>query len=281
MSARAKKAGVIGWPVSHSLSPALHRYWLEAYGIDGTYEAIAVEPTNLAETLCSLQDQGFAGLNVTVPHKEAVAPLMDHLDPVAEVLGAVNLLVFDQNGSRQGFNTDGQGFLENVKAAVPDAELKGRRAVVLGAGGTAKAVAYALLQVGAQVTLANRTVAKAQALAQMLGPTDIVPWAEREAACEGAALVVNTTTLGMTGQPDLSMDLGALLSDAIVADCVYAPLETPLLKRARERGLMAVDGLGMLIHQARPAFKAWFGVEPEVTPELRDHLLKAREGLGS
>jgi len=279
MSARAKKAGVFGWPVAHSLSPALHGWWLDHYGIDGSYELLPVKPEDLDAAIGSLHDNGFVGANVTIPHKEAAAKLMDRLGPVASKLGAVNLIVVGEDASYEGRNTDGFGFVENLKAVAPSHEFKGAKVVVLGAGGTTKAVANALLDEGARVTLANRTEEKARAIAETLGGIHVVPWAERNGALNSAQLLVNTTTLGMNGQPALEIDLSGLGIGAAVADCVYAPLETELLKTAKAKGFVAVDGLGMLIHQARPAFKAWFGVDPEVTPALRDHLIKVREGM--
>lgn len=281
MTAHGRKAGIFGWPVAHSLSPALHGWWLNHYGIDGSYELLPVAPDGLGDAIKSLRADGFAGANVTVPHKEAAAKLMDHLDPVAAKLGAVNLIIVGADGTLEGRNTDGFGFIENLKAAAPELALEKTKAVVLGAGGTTKAVANALLDAGARVTLANRTEEKARTIASLLGNVDVVPWTERNAAVDGAHLLVNTTTLGMAGQPALEIDLHGLGAGAAVADCVYSPLETELLKAAKAEGFTAVDGLGMLIHQARPAFKAWFGVDPEVTPALREHLIKAREGMTS
>ncbi len=281
MNGATKKAGVFGWPVAHSLSPALHTWWFDHYGIDGSYDLLPVKPEDLDAAIRSLHVQGFVGANVTVPHKEAAAKLMDRLDPVAAKLGAVNLIIVGEDGTLEGRNTDGYGFIENLKAAAPMLLLNDAKAVVLGAGGTTKAVTNALLGEGAQVTLANRTEEKARAIAELLGGARVVPWAERNAAIENAQLLVNTTTLGMAGQPALETDLSGLAPGAAVADCVYAPLETELLKAAKAKNFTPVDGLGMLIHQARPAFKAWFGVDPEVTPALRDHLLKVREGMTS
>ena len=281
MSGARNKAGVFGWPVAHSLSPALHGFWLKQYGIDGSYELLPVEPSELEGAIRTLHEKGFVGANVTVPHKEAAAKLMDRLDGVAGTLGAVNLILVHEDGALEGRNTDGFGFIENLKATAPALTLNGTKAVVLGAGGTTKAAANALLGEGARVTLANRTEEKARTIAESLGNIDVVPWAERNAALAGAQLLVNTTTLGMKGQPALEIELDHLAPGAAVADCVYAPLETELLKAAEAMGFTPVDGLGMLIHQARPAFKAWFGVDPEVTPALRDYLLKIREGMTS
>jgi len=279
VTAQTKKAGVFGWPVAHSLSPALHGWWLKHYGIDGSYELLPVKPEDIAAAIRALPANGFVGANVTVPHKEAAAQCMGILDPVAAKLRAVNLIIVRPDGSLEGRNTDGFGFIENLKALAPQLALQGAKAVILGAGGTTKAVANALLDEGALVTIANRTEEKARAITDQFGNIAIAPWAERSAALEGASLLVNTTTLGMSGQPPLEIDLAGLAKGAAVADCVYAPLETDLLKTAKTKGFVAVDGLGMLIHQARPAFNAWFGVDPEVTPALRAHLIKAREEM--
>jgi len=275
MTARVLKAGVFGWPVAHSLSPALHGFWLKQYGIDGTYELLPVKPEDLETEVKALAAKGFAGANVTLPHKEAAAKYMTRLDDVAAKLRAVNLIVVQDDGALEGRNTDGFGFIENLKAATSDLALKNARAVILGAGGTAKAVAHALACHGARVLITNRTEEKAHAIAEDLGGIDIVPWAERTRALVGASLLVNTTTLGMKDQPPLELDIAGLAPDAAVADCVYAPLETELLREAKAAGFIAVDGLGMLIHQARPAFQAWFGIDPEITPALRDHLINA------
>ncbi len=284
MNARPKKAplraGVIGAFVAHSLSPALHQFWLEHYGIEGTYEALPTGAADLEARLQGLRDQGFVGVNVTVPHKETAAELMDQLDPVAAALAAVNLVTVKEDGALEGRNTDGFGFIQNLKAAAPGLKLKDAPVVVLGAGGTTKAVAHALLNEGAALTLTNRTDEKAQAIAALLGGTiQIIPWAERSAALQGRHLLVNTTSLGMTDQPPLEIELGELAPGAAIVDCVYTPLETELLKAAREQGFTPVDGLGMLIHQARPAFQAWFGVDPAVTDALREHLIAVQKDM--
>ncbi len=281
MSVSRKKAGVMGWPVAHSLSPALHGYWLRQYGVDGSYEHMAVPPEELGSAIRELSAKGFAGANVTVPHKEAAARLMDRLDDAARALGAVNLIIAHEDSTLEGRNTDGFGFVENLKACTPGFAFNGVRAVVLGAGGTAKAVAHALTHEGSSVTVANRTEERAHDLARRIANVSVVPWTERNTALEGATLLVNTTLLGMAGQPPLEIDLAGLAAGAVVADCVYAPLETELLRTAREKGLVTADGLGMLIHQARPAFKAWFGVDPEVMEGLRTYLVEAQKEMGS
>ena len=272
------RAGVIGWPVGHSLSPRLHGYWLKAYGIDGRYDAIPVEPENLEAELRRLAGEGYAGVNATVPHKDAALALCDRADAAARAIGAANTLVF-RDGKILASNSDAFGFLENLRQGHPGWRADAGPAAVLGAGGAARAVVWALLQEGApEVRLVNRTLSRAEALARDLAGdfgAAVTPLAWEGAgeaageALDGAALLVNTTSLGMAGQPPLEIDLAALPGSALVTDIVYAPLETPLLGLARARGNPTVDGLGMLLHQARPGFEAWFGVAPEVTPELR------------
>ncbi|MEK9947189.1 MAG: shikimate dehydrogenase [Alphaproteobacteria bacterium] len=274
ISGKAKVAGVMGWPVGHSRSPRLHSYWLARHGIDGAYVPLAVAPENLEHAVRGLSALGFAGANVTIPHKEAVMPFLDDLDPAAERIGAVNTIVV-QDGRLFGRNTDGFGFLENLKAGAPDWRADAGPAVVIGAGGAAKAVAWALLDAGVPaLQIVNRTAARAEALADALDATaQVTAWESRHEALGGAALVVNTSALGMTGHPALDLDVGRLAGTAVVNDIVYQPLETPLLAAARARGLTAVEGIGMLLHQGRPGFHAWFGVDPMVDADLRDYVL--------
>lgn len=262
-SAKARVAGIVGWPVGHSRSPRLHGFWLDHYGIDGAYIPLPVAPEHLAGAIAALPRLGLRGANVTVPHKEAVARLCDSVDPVAERIGAVNTLVVDENGHIRGANTDAFGFAESVRAAV--GAVPAGPAAVLGAGGAARAVLAALVEAGcADIRLVNRTASRARALAKRFGPAvRPLAWADGAAALDGAAFLVNTTSLGMTGQPPLDLALDPLPPEAVVADIVYAPLRTPLLARAATRGNPTVDGLGMLIHQARPGFEAWFGVRPD------------------
>ncbi len=281
LSGRTRLAGVVGWPVGHSLSPRLHGFWLEHHGIDGAYLPLTVAPEHFETALRSLGDLGFRGANVTIPHKRAARALCDEVAPLAARIGAVNTLVFE-DGRLKGSNTDAFGFLENLRQGAPTWDPAAGPALILGAGGAARAVAVALLDAGApELRLANRTAARAEALAQELGAEELggqataVPWEARGAALGDLALLVNTTSLGMTGQPPLDLDLGPLPPGAVVTDIVYAPLETDLLARARARGNPAVDGLGMLLHQARPGFEAWFGIAPEVTAELRAFVLAA------
>jgi shikimate dehydrogenase len=275
MNSTIIKAGVIGWPIDHSLSPRLHGYWLRNYSINGTYRAIAVEGETLSATLQHLVQEGYVGLNVTVPHKQTIMGCLDVLSEQARKIGAVNTIVMDEHGKLHGSNTDGFGFIENLKQGCPGFKASKGPAVVLGAGGAARAIVVALIEEGASsVTLINRTRQRAEDLADnLMDPVRTVDWDNRDAALEGAGLLVNTTTLGMVGKPQLEISLDNLPSDALVSDIVYAPLETRLLKAAKTRGNATVDGLGMLLHQARPGFAAWFGVEPTVTDDLRRHVL--------
>ncbi|NQV54913.1 MAG: shikimate dehydrogenase [Rhodospirillales bacterium] len=274
-SDKPKRAGVMGWPIGHSLSPRIHDFWLTELNIDGTYEPLAVAPENLAQELRALPEKGFAGVNLTIPHKEAAMAILDNVDDLAKRIGAVNTVEVAGDGSLAGTNTDAFGFIENVSAGAPEWRGDGGAAVVLGAGGAARAVVCALLDEGApEIRLVNRTRANAEKLAQDIGgPIQVIGWAGRSEALGGAKILVNTTSLGMTGQPPLEIVLNDLPNDAVVNDIVYAPLETALLKGARARGNIGVDGLGMLLHQARRGFAIWFGGDPKVTPELRAHVL--------
>ena len=277
---KTKVAGVMGWPVGHSLSPRLHGYWLEQHGVDGVLVPLPVRPEHFAEALRALPKLGFVGASVTVPHKEAALELVDDAEPLARRIGAVNAIVVREDGRLAGCNTDAPGFLNALRADAPGWRAGAGAAAVLGAGGAARAVVAALSMAGvAEIRVVNRTPERAAALAKAFGPpVCAVPWERRAEALANAALLVNATTLGMTGGPTLELDLAPLSAAAVVMDIVYTPLETPLLARARGRGLVAVDGLGMLLHQARPAFAAWFGVEPEVTAELRAFVLQGRAG---
>jgi shikimate dehydrogenase len=274
-SGKTKLAGVIGWPVSHSRSPRLHGFWLNSYGIDGAYLPLAVQPERARDAIRALPLLGFAGANVTLPHKEAALSAVDRATPQAKRVGAVNTIQVAADGTLEGSNSDGFGFLENLRQWAPQWQAGQGPAVLLGAGGSARAVAAALVDAGiAELRVVNRTVGRAKQLARDIGgPIRLYGWDQRAAALKDAALLVNSTQLGMTGQPPLDIDLQPLPPMGIVYDIVYAPLETPLLAVARARGLATVDGLGMLLHQARPGFAAWFGVEPKVTPELRSFIL--------
>ncbi|MAF96159.1 MAG: shikimate dehydrogenase [Rhodospirillaceae bacterium] len=278
-SGKTIQAGVMGWPVSHSLSPRLHGFWLKERGIDGTYIALAVAPEDLEDSLRSLPERGFAGVNLTLPHKETAADIVDSLDSAATRIGAVNTVVVGADGSLAGSNTDGYGFMENLKSGAPEWTADNSTAVVLGAGGAARAIVAALLDAGVkELRLVNRTQSRAASLKDNIGGAiTVVSWADRTAALEGAGLLVNTTTLGMTGEESLEIHLSLLPAEAIVTDIVYIPLTTPLLKNAAERGNPTVDGLGMLLYQARPGFHQWFGAEPAVTEALRAHVLEGLE----
>lgn len=276
------RAGVMGCPVGHSLSPRLHGYWLAHHGINGRYDALEVTPEGLAKSLAGLAAGSFAGVNLTVPHKQAALGLMASLSPAARAIGAVNTVVVGDDGSLAGDNTDAFGFMENLRHGAHRWSATSGPAVVIGAGGAARAVCHGLLTAGApEVRIVNRTQARAEALAEMdAGRITTRPWEARSEALDEATLLVNTTSLGMAGQPALDLDLAALPPRALVTDIVYAPLETPLLAAAGRRGNPVVDGLGMLLHQARPGFKAWFGVMPQVTPALRAHVLAEHPPAG-
>lgn len=280
LSGNARIAGVMGWPVAHSRSPRLHGFWLDRHRIDGAYVPLAVRPEDLEAALRALPRLGFRGVNLTVPHKETALALLDEVDPEARRIGAVNTVAVTQDGRLRGWNTDAFGFLEHLRAAAPAWRPAAGPAVVLGAGGAARAVCSALVGAGvAEIRLTNRTRSRAEAVAAAIGgPVRVVDWAARETALDGVGLLVNTTTLGMVGQPALDLDLDRLPPAATVYDIVYAPLETPLLRAAARRGNPTVDGLGMLLHQARPGFAAWFGVEPAVDAELRAFVLEGLSG---
>lgn len=274
LSGKAKIAGIFGWPIAHSRSPRLHGFWLERHGIDGVYVPLAVAPDNFEAAFRSLPALGFRGVNITVPHKEAALAACDEVDPQAQRIGAVNTVVVDASGRLVGSNTDAFGFVESLRRAV-DWKAAAGPAVVLGAGGAARAIVVALLVAGApEVRIANRTRNRAETLADDLGDgIMVVDWDERADALADAALLVNSTTLGMEGHEPLSLDLAKLPKAAVVTDIVYTPLETPLLRDAASRGNPTVDGLGMLLYQAQPGFEQWFGVRPEVDDALRRFVL--------
>jgi shikimate dehydrogenase len=264
-------AGVMGDPVMHSRSPKLHNYWLAKYGLTGIYVPLAITAANLRAALRALSALGFSGCNLTIPHKEAALDIVDKLDPLARRIGAVNCVVVAPDGSLEGRNHDGFGYIESVREAQPEWRADTGPIVVIGAGGGARAVLVSLIDQGArEIRLVNRTLARGKALAGDLGgPITALAWEKREAALEGAAMLVNATNQGMLGEPPLDLALDRLPVRALVSDIVYIPRETVLLAAARKRGNATVNGLGMLLHQARPAFHTWFGIMPEVTPELR------------
>jgi shikimate dehydrogenase len=275
ITGEARLAAVIGWPVRHSISPRLHGYWLDRHGIDGAYVPLGVRPEDLGEAMRLLPRIGFVGFNLTVPHKEAALALVHEADAEAWRIGAVNTVIVEADGRLRGVNTDGFGFLHGLRSGFPGWDPGRGPTVVIGAGGASRAVCAALLGAGVgELRLVNRTGARAEAVARDLGGAiACIEWQRRAEALEGAALVVNATTQGMTGEPSLDLDLAPLPGSAAVMDIVYTPLETGLLKAARARGNRVIDGLGMILHQGRPGFAAWFGAEPEVTEELRRHVL--------
>jgi shikimate dehydrogenase len=274
LSGKAKVAGIFGWPIAHSRSPRLHGFWLDRHGIDGTYIPLAVAPENFATAFRALPALGFRGVNITVPHKEAALAQCDLVDPQARRIGAVNTVVVDEGGRLIGSNTDAFGFIESIRRPAQWNAASGL-AVVLGAGGAARAIVVALIDAGVPaLRIANRTRGRAESLAAELGGgIEVVDWERRAGALTGAALLVNTTTLGMQGHAPLAIDLSALPSDAVVTDIVYTPLQTPLLRDAAARGNPVVDGLDMLLYQAQPGFEKWFGVRPDGDEALRRFVL--------
>jgi shikimate dehydrogenase len=259
----------MGHPVAHSRSPMLHGHWLETLGIPGRYERQDVAPARFPAFLRGLAQQGYLGGNITVPHKEAAFRAVDLRDAAAEAVGAVNT-VWYESGKLIGSNTDGLGFMAHLDACAPDWDTHDGRAIVLGAGGSARSIVHALLGRGVAIAVVNRTLGRAEELARHYGRAVTAhSFAELPALLSRACLLVNTTSLGMTGQPPLAIEIGHLDAQAVVYDIVYVPLETPLLAAAKARGHRVADGLGMLLHQAVPGFARWFGVTPRVTPQLR------------
>jgi len=264
-------AGVMGDPVMHSRSPKLHNYWLTKYGLTGAYMPLAIAREHLRAALRALPALGFSGCNLTIPHKEAALKIVDTVDPLARRIGAVNCVVVATDGSLEGQNHDAFGYIESVREAQPGWRADTGPIVVIGAGGGARAVLVGLIDQGArEIRLVNRTMARAEALANELSDSiTALSWEERERALEDAAMLINATNQGMVGEPPLDLAIDRLPVSALVSDIVYIPRETALIAAARTRGNPMVNGLGMLLHQARPAFQAWFGIMPEVTPELR------------
>lgn len=267
-------SGVVGWPVGHSRSPRLHRHWLARHRIEGDYVALPVAPEDLATVVAALPKAGFRGVNVTVPHKVGALALADEATPRAQAIGAANALSFE-DGRVWADNTDGEGFLASLRDGAPAWEPGAGPAAVLGAGGAARAVVWALLEAGVpEVVLCNRTRETAEALAGDFGErVRVEDWVQAGNVVEAATTVVNTTSLGMSGKPDLRVPLDGLHEGQVVADLVYAPLETRLLREAAAAGAVSVDGLGMLLHQAAPAFERWWGVRPAVDADLRAAVL--------
>jgi len=266
LSGTSRLAGILGWPVAHSRSPRLHGFWLQRHRIDGAYMPLGVAPENFSTAIRGMVALGFQGANVTIPHKLAAFAICDTVEASAKRAGAVNTLIF-RDGKITGRNTDGWGFIAHLRASGVDP--KAGPALVLGAGGSARAIVAALQDEGVAVSICNRTRARAEELAQELPPLRVIEWEGRSAALADHALLVHTTSQGMQGHPPLEIDLSRAPSGMAVADIVYVPLETPLLAAARARGLRCVDGLGMLLYQAIPGFAAWFGMTPQVDDELR------------
>jgi len=264
-------AGLLGWPIAHSRSPVIHNHWLAQHGIAGRYLLFPVPPEKLAVAVGGIAALGLRGCNVTTPHKQAIMPLLHRVDDLARRIGAVNLVVVEKDGKLAGFNTDGNGFVQSLRDASPTWRPDAGPIAVLGAGGAARAVVAALAAQGArEIRLVNRTLSRAQEIAHEFGPPVVaVPWSERAEALRDVALLANATSLGMEGKPALEIALDHLPKHALVGDLIYIPPETPLLAAARMRGNVTANGLGLLLNQARPAFAAWFGVMPEITPGLR------------
>lgn len=261
----------MGWPVAHSRSPNIHNYWIKLHKLEGAYGRFTVAPENLKTAIKGLKALGMAGCNITIPHKVNAMQLVDWVDPLAKRIGAINTIVVRPDGELHGFNNDAFGYIESLREALPAWQANLGPVVLLGSGGAARAIIVGLINEGAtEIRLINRTKNKADEIAnEFAGVVKAYEWRERHDALNGCALLINTTSLGMQGQDALDLQLDQLPGSALVSDVIYAPLETPLLMHARIRGNNTVNGLGMLLHQARPAFKAWFGVMPEVTAELR------------
>lgn len=264
-------AGLLGWPVAHSRSPVIHNHWLARYAIPGRYVLFGVPPERLEAAVRGIAVLGLRGCNVTTPHKQTIFPMLDHVDELARKIGAINTVVVGDDGALSGFNNDGNGFVQSVRDAAAGWRPDAGPITIVGAGGAARAIIASLQAQGArEVRVVNRTRSRADELQAWFGaPVVALSWEERSSALEGARLLVNATNQGMAGKPALDLALDALPKDAIVGDVIYVPPETPLLGMARARGHVTVNGLGMLLNQARPAFNAWFGVMPEITPELR------------
>tara|TARA_B100000029_G_scaffold481852_1_gene531260 strand:- start:27388 stop:28251 length:864 start_codon:yes stop_codon:yes gene_type:complete len=277
------KAGVMGFPISHSLSPRLHNYWISKYKINGFYEALEVKAECLSEALSSLRELNFIGVNLTLPLKEEALALVDSVDSVAQRIGAINTIKIQADGSLYGMNSDAFGFIENLKESIPEtlrSVYQTRPAVLLGAGGAARAICVALLDLGVpEIRILNRSPEKAHKLVDnvpgLSKKSSVYSWDDRSNILSESGLLINSTVLGMVGQKILDLDLEKLPVDAVVNDIVYAPLETDLLRRARKRGNNVVDGLGMLLHQGRLGFQEWFGVDPTVDDNLRQEVLSS------
>lgn len=264
-------AGVMGWPIMHSRSPMIHNYWFRQHRLAGTYVPLAIRPEGLAAALRALQPLGFAGCNLTLPHKQEAMQIVDEVDAAARRIGAISCVTVRPDGLLAGSNNDAHGFIRSLRQEQPDWRADAGPVVVIGAGGGARAVCHGLVQEGAkEIRLLNRTLARAQHIAEAFcGPVRAYAWEQRNDALDGAAMIVNTTSLGMAGQPALDIRFDKLPQHALAVDIIYIPLETPFLAAARQRGNRTINGLGMLLHQGPLAWKAWFGIEPVVTAELR------------
>jgi shikimate dehydrogenase len=273
---RIPLAGVIGSPVAHSKSPRLHSYWLKKYGLLGHYIPMDIAQNNLEEVIHALPKMGFVGVNVTIPHKETILGMADLVTDRAALIGAANTLIFRKDGKIHADNTDGYGFIENLRQNAPNWQPKLGPAAVIGAGGAARSVIASLIEVGVpEIRLSNRTRTRADALRAEFGAKiQVYEWVQAGNMLDGATTVVNTSSLGMVGKPDLRVPLDGLSPDAVVNDLVYTPIDTALLRRAAEIGCTTVDGLGMLMHQAVPAFERWFGERPQIDDALRDLMLR-------
>ena len=274
-------AGVMGWPVMHSRSPLMHNYWFKQHSLSGTYVPLAIEPAGLRAAMRALPALGFAGCNLTIPHKQAAMKIVDEVDSLAKKIGAISCVVVRPDGSLAGTNNDCYGFIHNIRQEQPGWRADSGPVVVIGAGGGSRAVCYGLAQEGArEIRVVNRSLDRAKKIAEDFGsPLTALAWEQRNEALEDATMIVNTTSQGMVGQNALDIQLDKLPAHALAADIIYTPLETPFLAAARERGNPTVNGLGMLLHQGRPAWKLWFGIEPLVTAELRAIMEKSiREG---
>ena len=264
-------AGVMGWPVMHSRSPLIHNHWFKVHSMAGTYVPLAIPQEGLAKALRAMHPLGFSGCNLTIPHKQTAMEIVDEVSDAARSIGAISCVTVRLDGSLIGSNNDAFGFIRNLKQEQPSWRADAGPAVVIGAGGGSRAICYGLMQEGVkEIRLLNRGFERAQTIADEFGaPISAYPWSQRHDVMDGAALVVNTTSQGMVGQTALDIQLDRLPLSALAADIVYVPLETPFLAAARQRGNRTVDGLGMLLHQGPLAWKAWFGIEPAVTAELR------------
>jgi shikimate dehydrogenase len=273
-------AGVMGWPVMHSRSPLMHNFWMEQQGLAGTYVFFEIKPGTLGAALRALHPLGFSGCNLTIPHKLDAMEIVDEVDEVARKIGAISCVVVREDGSLFGTNNDWLGFVGNLKQNQPDWRADAGPVAVIGAGGGGRAVCYALLHLGAkEIRLVNRTRARAEAIAREFGgPIEVLPWEDRHDALEDVATAVNVTSQGMKGEPALDLRLDKLPAAALAVDIIYTPLETPFLSAARERGNRTLNGLGMLLHQGPPAWKMWFGVEPEVTAALQKRMEQSLTG---